>query len=206
MIESCGMKANRVFVDLDKSLLPFDTVLRVWREILSRGLKIRISKATTKLGLSSVAKSLMVSCFTGMSLNQFRGFFNDLASKFSNELDLMVKNWAESLVTDKVRIHIVTGSLTPLAEGISENLGWGQSLGTEVEIRSGFLTGRLKGPAIKGSQKLEAIKRALELGDDEFRSCAAVGDSYSDRYLLEKCSMRYFPENASHRLIKYFND
>jgi 4-hydroxybenzoate polyprenyltransferase len=37
-----------------------------------------------------------------------------------------------------------------------------------------------------------------------FRFIGAVSDSYSDRYLLEECSLRYFPINASRRLTRYF--
>ena len=101
-------------------------------------------------------------------------------------------------------IHILTGSFLPLAAGISDHLGWGQSIGTEVEIRSGRLTGKLSTPAIKGYQKVKSIKRVFKIKDQHFRFFAAAGDSYSDRYLLEKCALRYFPRNTSRRLIRYF--
>jgi phosphoserine phosphatase len=62
-------------------------------------------------------------------------------------------------------------------------------------VRSGRLTGKLSTPAIKGDQKVKAIKRAFKLRDYHFRFFAAAGDSYGDRFLLEKCSLRYFPNN-----------
>lgn len=199
-----GRKINKVFVDLDNTLLPFDTVFPVWGAILRRGLRPKFLKITFKLGVQSIAKSLMVSCFAGIPIRQYRDLLYELANKFTQNIEPSVKNWAESLVADKSRIHIVTGSLLTLAEGISDDLHWGQSLGTEVETVDGRLTGKLHNPAIKGYQKVEAIKCLFKFEDGDFRFCAAAGDSYGDRYLLEKCSEYYLPRNSSRRLIKHF--
>ena len=195
---------HRVFVDLDNTLLPFDTLWPVWRAILAAGLKPRLSKITFQFGLKSVAKSLMASCFTGMSLEDYTVFLFNLARRFTDDIDPSVKCWSEGLVSNKSHIHILTGSFLLLATGISNHLGWGRSIGTDLEVRSGRLTGKLSTPAIKGYQKVKTIKRVFKLEDHHFRFLAAAGDSYGDRYLLEKCSLRYFPRNTSRRLIKYF--
>jgi len=195
---------SRVFVDLDNTLLPFDTALPVWRAILKCGLRPKLSRITFHHGSQSIAKSILVSCFTELPLEHYRLFFHELANKFIKDVDPSVRGWAESLLQDKSKIHIVTGSLLPLAEGIAENLGWGQSVGTDIETKGNLLTGRLNGISIKGSQKLEAIKRVFHLKNQDFRSCAAAGDSYNDRYLLERCSVQYFPKQSSRRLIRYF--
>jgi phosphoserine phosphatase len=194
----------RVFVDLDNTLLPFDTLWPVWKAILAAGLRPDLSKVTLKFGFQSIAKSLMASCFAGMPFQEYKAFLFDMAESFANDIDPSVKSWSEGLVSDKSMIHILTGSFLPLAAGISDHLGWGQSIGTDVEIRSGRLTGKLSTPAIKGYQKVKSIKRVFKLKDHHFQFLAAAGDSYSDRYLLEKCSLRYFPRNTSRRLIRYF--
>ncbi len=75
-----------------------------------------------------------------------------------NEITVVNK----ALVSDKSYIHILTGSLLPLAAVISDHLGWGRSIGTDVEIRSGRLTGKLSTPAIKGYQKVKSIKRVFK--------------------------------------------
>lgn len=195
---------HRVFVDLDNTLLPFDTLWPVWKAILAAGLRPRLSKLTLQLGSQSIAKSLMASSFTGMPFQKYKTFFFDQARSFAEYIDPSVKCWSEGLVSDKSKIHILTGSFLPLAAGISDHLGWGQSIGTDVEIRSGRLTGKLSTPAIKGYQKVKSIKRVFKLKDHDFRFLAAAGDSYGDRYLLERCSIRYFPRNASRRLKSYF--
>ena len=195
---------HRVFVDLDNTLLPFDTLWPVWKAILAAGLRPYPAKVTLQFGFQSIAKSLMASCFTGMPYQDYKAFLSDVAKGFANDIDPSVKCWSEDLVADKSRIHILTGSFLPLAAGISDHLGWGQSIGTDVEIRSERLTGKLGTPAIKGYQKVKSIKRVFKLKDHHFQFLAAAGDSYSDRYLLEKCSLRYFPRNASRRLVKYF--
>jgi phosphoserine phosphatase len=199
-----NVKVHRVFVDLDNTLLPFDTLWPVWKAILTAGLKPNLSKVTLDLGLQSIAKSFMASCFTGLSIQEYKAFLFDLSKSFLNDVDPSVKCWSESLVPDKSHIHILTGSFLTLAAGISDHLGWGKSIGTDVEIRSGRLTGKLSTPTIKGDQKVKAIKRVFKLRDYHFRFFAAAGDSYGDRFLLEKCSLRYFPKNASRRLVRYF--
>lgn len=196
--------AHRVFVDLDNTLLPFDTLWPVWKAILAAGLRPNLSKVTLHLGSQSIAKSLMASCFAGMPFQKYKAFLFDQARRFTNDIDPSVKYWSEGLVSDKSHIHILTGSFLTLATGISDYLGWGRSIGTDVEVRSGRLTGKLSTPAIKGHQKVKAIKQVFKLRDHHFRFLAAAGDSYGDRHLMEKCSLRYFPKNASRRLIRYF--
>jgi phosphoserine phosphatase len=195
---------QKVFVDLDNTLLPFDTVWPVWKAILAGGLRPNLCGMTLRFGTRSIAKSLMASCFAGMPFQEYEAFFFNLAENFTNHIDPSVKCWSESLVTDKSHIHILTGSFLTLAVRISDYLGWGRSIGTDVEVRSGRLTGKLNSPAIKGDQKVKAIKRIFQLKDHHFRFFAAAGDSYEDRHLMEKCSLRYFPQNASKRLIRYF--
>jgi len=197
-------KVRRVFVDLDNTLLPFDTLWPVWKAILAAGLRPNFSKVTLHYGFQSIPKSIMASSFTGMSFQEYKAFLFDLAESFAMDIDPSVKCWSEDLVSDKSHIHILTGSFLPLAAGISDHLGWGRAIGTDVEIRSGRLTGKLSTPAIKGDQKVKAIKRVFKSRDHHFRFFAATGDSYGDRYLMEKCSLRYFPKNASRRLIRYF--
>jgi len=161
---------------------------------------------TLKFGLQSIAKSFMASCFTGMPVDKYESFFFDLAERFVKDIDTDIAEWSEGLVPVNSRIHILTGSFLPLAEGISNHLGWGHSLGTEVEIKSEKLTGNLAAPALKGREKIEAIKNKFNLEDSHFRYLASAGDSFGDRFLLEKCSLRYFPKKASKRLIKYFSN
>jgi len=155
-------KVHRVFVDLDNTLLPFDTLWPVWKAILAAGLRPSLSKVSLQLGFQSIAKSFMASCFAGMPIQEYKAFFLDLAKSFANDIDPSVKCWSEGLVSDKSHIHILTGSFLTLAAGISDHLGWGRSIGTDVEVKSGRLTGKLSTPAIKGNQKVKAIKRIFK--------------------------------------------
>jgi HAD superfamily phosphoserine phosphatase-like hydrolase len=197
-------RIQRVFIDLDKTLLPFDTLWPVWKAMLVAGLRPKLSKLTFHYGPQSIAKSIMASCFADMPFREYKAFLFGLADRFAKDIDPSVKLWSESLVPDKSHIHILTGSFLTLAAGISHYLGWGRCIGTDVEIRSGKLTGKLSTPAIKGDQKIKAIKRVFKSKDDHFRFFAAAGDSYGDRFLLEKCSLRFFPKDASKRLMRYF--
>ena len=200
----CKTESYRVFVDLDDTLLPFDTVFPVWKSMLKRRLFPILSKDLFINGLKNLPKKLMVSCFTGMELIEYEEIFVDLANRFHKDIDLSVVQWAEGLVSEKSKIHIVTGSLLPLAKGISIKLGWGECIGTKAEIKNSILTGRLDGFPVKGKEKILAIKKKFQINDNEFRDCSAAGDSFGDRYLMEICGQRFFPPNTSRRLKKHF--
>ena len=58
---------QRVFVDLDNTLLPFDTLWPVWKAILAAGLRPNLTKVTLHLGFQSIAKSIMASCFSDLN-------------------------------------------------------------------------------------------------------------------------------------------
>jgi hypothetical protein len=79
--ETDGQKAlndemvHRIFVDLDNTLLPFDTLRPVWKAILAAGLRPNLSKVTSQLGFQSIAKSLMASCFAGIPFQEYKVFF-----------------------------------------------------------------------------------------------------------------------------------
>lgn len=197
-------KVHKVFVDLDNTLLPFDTLWPLWKAILVAGLRPKLSNVSLNYGFQSIPKSLMASCFAGMPIQEYKAFLFDQAQIFANDIDSSVKFWSEGLVSDRSQIHILSGSFLPLAEGISNYLGWGRCIGTDVEVRSGMLTGKLCTPAIKGEQKVRSIKQIFNFKNHHFQYFAAAGDAYGDRFLLEKCSLRYFPKNASRRLIRYF--
>lgn len=195
----------KVFVDLDKTLLPFDTFIPTWKLILKSGRTPFFRTLVPGNGFKSLPKQLQASCFRGDSMETYFFVFSKMADHYIDKIDLEVKSWAERLSKDKANIHIVTGSLTALADGFSRRLNWGKSIGTEVEIRNGVINGRLKGQIIKGHQKLFAVRKIFSLKDEDFKACAATGDSYEDRYLMEMCSLRYFPKKSSNRLVRYFN-
>jgi len=198
-------KIIKVFIDLDNTLLPFDSLIPTWKAIIKSGRIPSFPNGAFRKGFKSIPKHLMVSCFMGNPIEEYLSFFSKLANHFADKTDPEVKGWAEGLLKDKAHIHIVTGSLVPLADGISKNLSWGKIIGTDVEIKNGILTGKLKSNPIKGYQKLIAVKNTFHLNDEDFRFCAAAGDSYSDRYLMEHCSLKYFPTKTSKRLISYFS-
>ena len=198
------MEIDRVFLDLDDTLLPFDTVFPVWKTILRRRLVPSFRCGLHINGARNLPKKLMVSCFRGMDANDYNKLFYNIADTFCSLVDSSVLTWAEGLVAEKKHIHIVTGSLLPLAQGMARKLGLGECTGTIAEIKGGTLTGRLAGPAVKGRVKISAVKEAFGIDDLQFRNCAAAGDSYGDRFIMEKCQLQFFPKKASKRLLKYF--
>jgi HAD superfamily hydrolase (TIGR01490 family) len=83
------------------------------------------------------------------------------------------------------RTYLVTAAPRELAEEIAAYLGMDGALGTRAELVDGMYTGRMLGPVLHGSAKLEAVEAlAVEEGID-LRSSSAYSDSVNDRPLLE---------------------
>jgi HAD superfamily hydrolase (TIGR01490 family) len=66
-------------------------------------------------------------------------------------------------------------------------------LGTRIEIKKGFVTGRIDGKNCYGVEKVIRLKQFLDLS--QFDEIYAYGDSQSDKPLLEI---------ANHRFYRYF--
>ena len=79
------------------------------------------------------------------------------------------------------RVIITSGVYVPFAEAICERLGFGEPLGTPIEIVEGRLTGRTTGPVNVSSVKLASLTTALQ-GQPLH---AAYGDTISDVPMLE---------------------
>ncbi|MBI3662715.1 MAG: HAD-IB family hydrolase [Acidobacteria bacterium] len=85
------------------------------------------------------------------------------------------------------RIFLLSGTLRPLADAVARLLPVPVEVcATEMESMGGRYTGRVRGEAVCGPGKARAMERlATEFSLDLARSYA-YGDSYADRWMLER--------------------
>jgi len=97
----------------------------------------------------------------------------------------IISIWEEH--RDKGRkLIIVSGSFEPLIKFVGSKLGADGAIGTELEIKNGRLTGRIKGPLCFGEGKAQKVKAFLASHPDiDLSRSYAYTDSVYDLPLLE---------------------
>ncbi len=84
------------------------------------------------------------------------------------------------------KLIIISGSFEPFIELVGEHLGADAVIGTELEVKDGRLTGKIKGPLCFGEGKLKKLKTFLASYPDlNLSKSYAYGDSIYDLPLLE---------------------
>jgi HAD superfamily hydrolase (TIGR01490 family) len=85
-------------------------------------------------------------------------------------------------------IVIASATFVPSLEVLGQRLAVSDLVGTGVEIADGRYTGRVLPPVVKGLDKLAQLQDHLgdRLRDIDWDASFAYGDSYSDRFMLER--------------------
>ena len=83
------------------------------------------------------------------------------------------------------RLVLVSSSLKQSLEPLRIYLGAEEVIGTPMIERRGYLVARGPGPVCYGPGKLHWASQWCESRGIEMKNCAAYGDNYSDRFLME---------------------
>lgn len=83
------------------------------------------------------------------------------------------------------RLVLVSSSLRQALEPLRIYLGAEETISTPILERRGYLVGRGPGPVCYGPGKLEWIKEWSDAQGINLARCAAYGDNYSDRFMME---------------------
>lgn len=120
--------------------------------------------------------------FAGYSLEEFRAVADYVIDHelWSNRREDVIAE-LEAHHRDGHRVIITSGVYVPFAEAFCDRLGFGEPLGTPIEVIQGNLTGRTTGPVNVGSVKLASLTEALQ-GE---ALLAAYGDTISDVPMLK---------------------
>lgn len=97
------------------------------------------------------------------------------------------------------RVALLSSTEATLVAPAAHELGIDEIIGTRLSVENGRVSGRLAGPYGLGAGKLECAAAWLrEIGAD-WSEIAYYGDSYNDRYMLEKVGFP-FAVNPDNRL------
>lgn len=82
---------------------------------------------------------------------------------------------------------LLSASLEYIATGIAENIPLDRVQASIPAIVNGRFTGRLKGMRPWGRNKAELMQRICEERGTPPSNCAAAGDSWADRFIMNEC-------------------
>ncbi|MCU0821557.1 MAG: HAD-IB family phosphatase [Spirochaetes bacterium] len=115
----------------------------------------------------------------------------DISNKWFNEI--VVHHFRESILSEikfhkenNGRLVILSASTPYICRPVKEYLGLDDIICTELEVREGLFTGRLKGKYCHGKIKLERALEYCTKNALDIESAYYYGDSIADRFVLEK--------------------
>lgn len=188
------MKNVAVFVDLDETIYPGLTIKDTARWMLAHGYlsKWAYLKILWWLFLRSIGRLNHEAAFRG-GAELLKGYRNDelqvaireayerfLKPKLSGELRQHIRTWKR-----RGRLVLATESLGPIARAFAEDLGFDDVLATELEIKSGVVTGRLAGSPLFGNEKVRAIEAWANEHDVRLEKSLAIGGKLDDLPMFE---------------------
>jgi HAD superfamily hydrolase (TIGR01490 family) len=196
---SARFSRRAAFFDVDKTLLPGSSLYLLARGMYRRGyytwrdiagfalsqLTFRVTGAEGRRGMEAARESALA--FTeGKSQSDLVQLGHDIVVEvIGPRIYPGMRRVIDLHHAEGDKTYLVTAAPRDLAERIAAYLGMDGALGTEAELVDGRYTGRILGPVLHGSAKLDAVtKLAAEQGID-LRDCSAYSDSLNDRPMLE---------------------
>jgi HAD superfamily hydrolase (TIGR01490 family) len=106
------------------------------------------------------------------------------------EKHIKLRLWPETVrlakdhISQGLEVWLVTAAPQELGDVIAKNLGLTGAIGTKVERKDGFLTGRLDGKPIHGATKKVVIRELAKSRNLSLRKSFAYSDSHNDLPML----------------------
>jgi len=189
------MSANRIgaFFDLDGTLLPKPSL--EWRFLGHLLARDEITSAAALRWLGNWAKAV---------LRNFRAAVDENKSYLAGLPESLAREWANSLepgspqmfseglarlswhITQQHQVFFVSGTPGFLARAIARSLpGRIEVIASELEVCSGYWTGRLAGAHMSGKAKCRAVRALAEQRGLRLDLSYAYGDQIADVPMLE---------------------
>jgi HAD superfamily hydrolase (TIGR01490 family) len=124
-----------------------------------------------------------------------------------SEIELIVKDFFEDILEKNIysgsqkiieehqnqgrEVILVSNAADVLIEKIAEYLNISEFLSTKLEIIDKMYTGNIVGDIMYGNNKVEALKKYLQLKNVSFNNCWAYADHTSDIFLLSHVAHPY---------------
>ena len=167
-------------MDVDGTLIAEEVIDLLGREA---GCKEEISEITNQAmrGELDFETSLRerVALLKGLPISVF-----DTVFKFIH-LSQNAQEFISILQKKGILVGLVSGGFTPIVERLAESLGISYFSANQLEVKDGFLTGRLVGEIVTGQVKKATLERwRKELGLPKERTIA-IGDGANDLLMLK---------------------
>ena len=142
-----------------------------------------------------------VSLLEGLSLDVFEGLYRQI------HLSKNAKQFIKVLRENQIEIGLVSGGFMPIVERLATELGIRLIAANRLEVKDGFLTGKLEGEIITREVKEETLIRWTEELDLPIERTVAIGDGANDLAMLQRaglgvafCAKEYLKNKIPHHI------
>ena len=171
-------------MDVDGTLILEEVIDLLGREA---GREEEISQITSRAmrGELNFERSLRdrVSLLEGLPISVFDTVFNSI------HLSPNAQEFITILQKNGILVGLVSGGFTPIVDRLAKSLGIAYFSANQLEVKGGFLTGKLVGQIISPQVKkdtLEQWRKELKLSKER---TIAIGDGANDLFMLKSAGL-----------------
>ena len=124
-----------------------------------------------------------VSFLKGLSLDVFEGLYRQI------HLSKNAKQFIKVLRENQIEVGLVSGGFMPIVERLATELGIRLIAANRLEVKDGFLTGKLEGEIITREVKEETLVRWGKELDLPIERTIAIGDGANDLAMLKRAGI-----------------
>ena len=124
-----------------------------------------------------------VSLLEGLSLDVFEGLYRQI------HLSKNAKQFIKFLQEQDIEVGLVSGGFIPIVERLATELGIRLIAANRLEVKDGFLTGKLDGKIITREVKEETLIRWTKELDLPIERTIAIGDGANDLAMLKRAGI-----------------
>ena len=171
-------------MDVDGTLILEEVIDLLGREA---GCEEEIAQLTSQAmrGELDFERSLRdrVSFLEGLPISVFDTVFNSI------HLSPNAQEFISILQKNGILVGLVSGGFTPIVEKLAKSLGIAYFSANQLEVKDGFLTGKLVGQIISPEVKKETLeqwRKELKLSKER---TIAIGDGANDLFMLKSAGL-----------------
>ena len=159
-------------MDVDGTLIAEEVIDLLGREA---GCEAEISQITSQAMRGELDLRARVALLKGLPISVFK----------SIHLSKNAQEFISILQKKGILVGLVSGGFTPIVERVAKSLGISYFTANQLEVKDGFLTGKLVGEIVTGQVKnatLEKWRKDLKLPKER---TIAIGDGANDLFMLK---------------------
>ena len=171
-------------MDVDGTLILEEVIDLLGREV-DREEEISLITSRAMQGELDFESSLRdrVSFLEGLPISVFDKVFNSI------HLSPNVQEFISILQKNGILVGLVSGGFTPIVERLAKSLGIAYFSANQLEVKGGFLTGKLVGQIISPEIKKETLEQWIKELKLPKERTVAIGDGANDLLMLKSAGL-----------------